>query len=79
MDAAKANTEIAVQFGLIAPEQLRNLSWVEFDLEEPDSMAAAIGNASRVSGLQLQGMCRKALDRLNSLLAYQTLLDVRYA
>jgi hypothetical protein len=24
------------------------LQWVEFDLEEPEGMAAAIGNASRV-------------------------------
>eukprot|EP00878_Enallax_costatus_P015283 GHUV01016002.1.p1 GENE.GHUV01016002.1~~GHUV01016002.1.p1 ORF type:complete len:178 (+),score=35.08 GHUV01016002.1:175-708(+) len=49
VDAAKSNTDIAVQFGLITADQLRNLSWVEFDLEESDSMAAAIGNASRVS------------------------------
>lgn len=47
---AKANTDIAVQFGLLAPDQLSRLSWVEMDLEEPDSIPAAIGNASRVSG-----------------------------
>jgi hypothetical protein len=46
---AKANTDIAVQFGLLAPEQLSRLQWVDFDLEEPERMAAAIGNASRVS------------------------------
>jgi uncharacterized protein YbjT (DUF2867 family) len=49
VDTAKSNTEIAVQFGLLAPEQLSRLQWVEFDLEEPEGMAAAIGNASRVS------------------------------
>ena len=49
VDAAKSNTEIAVQFGLLAPEQLQRLQWVDFDLEEPQGMAAAIGSASRVS------------------------------
>jgi uncharacterized protein YbjT (DUF2867 family) len=49
VDTAKANTEIAVQFGLLSPDQLSRLQWVEFDLEEPQGMAAAIGNASRVS------------------------------
>jgi uncharacterized protein YbjT (DUF2867 family) len=51
VDTAKSNTEIAVQFGLLAPEQLSRLQWVEFDLEEPEGIAAAIGNASRVSGI----------------------------
>eukprot|EP00882_Tetradesmus_deserticola_P009423 GHRQ01009946.1.p1 GENE.GHRQ01009946.1~~GHRQ01009946.1.p1 ORF type:complete len:511 (+),score=246.04 GHRQ01009946.1:105-1637(+) len=48
VDAAKSNTDIALQFGLLVPEQLSRLQWVEFDLEEPEGMAAAIGNASRV-------------------------------
>jgi hypothetical protein len=48
VDTAKSSTEIALQFGLLAPEQLSRLQWVEFDLEEPEGMAAALGNASRV-------------------------------
>lgn len=48
VDQAKANTDIAVQFGLIAPDQLGRLTWVEMDLEDPDSIRPAIGNASKV-------------------------------
>jgi uncharacterized protein YbjT (DUF2867 family) len=48
VEQARANTDIAVQFGLLAPEQLSRLSWVDMDLEDPDSIPAAIGNASRV-------------------------------
>lgn len=50
MAAAKASTDIAVQFGLLSPDQLGRLQWVEFDLEDPQAMPAALGNASRVSG-----------------------------
>jgi hypothetical protein len=48
VDQAKANTDIAVQFGLIAPDQLSRLTWVEMDLEDPDSIGPAIGGASKV-------------------------------
>jgi hypothetical protein len=48
VDQAKANTDIAVQFGLIAPDQLSRLTWVEMDLDEPDSIRPAIGGATKV-------------------------------
>lgn len=48
VDEAKANTEIAVQFGILAPEQLSRLTWVEMDLEDPDSIKPAIGSAAKV-------------------------------
>jgi NAD(P)-dependent dehydrogenase (short-subunit alcohol dehydrogenase family) len=48
VDQAKGNTDIAVQFGLIAPDQLSRLTWVEMDLEDPDSIGPAIGGASKV-------------------------------
>lgn len=48
VDQAKSATDIAVQFGLIAPEQLSRLTWVEMDLDDPDSIAPAIAGASKV-------------------------------
>lgn len=48
VEQAKANTDIAVQFGLIAPDQLSRLQWVEMDLEDPDSIRPAIGGAAKV-------------------------------
>lgn len=52
VEQAKSNTDIAVQFGLIAPDQLSRLQWVEMDLTDPDSIRPAIGGAAKV-GLQL--------------------------
>lgn len=49
VEAAKSDSNTAAQFGLISGDQLKNLSWVKLDLEEPDSIASAIGNASKVS------------------------------
>jgi hypothetical protein len=51
VEAAKASTDIALQFGLLEQGQISRLSWVEMDLEEPDSIPAALGNASRVRRL----------------------------
>eukprot|EP00879_Flechtneria_rotunda_P001613 GHRR01001773.1.p1 GENE.GHRR01001773.1~~GHRR01001773.1.p1 ORF type:complete len:965 (+),score=490.83 GHRR01001773.1:1271-4165(+) len=48
LDAAKESADIAVQFGLLAPEQLSRLQWVKFDLTEAEGHASAIGNASKV-------------------------------
>ena len=58
MDQAEANTDIAVQFGLIAPDQLSRLTWVEMDLDDPDSIRPAIGGATKVcvwGGVELRG------------------------
>jgi uncharacterized protein YbjT (DUF2867 family) len=48
VEQAEANTDIAVQFGLIAPDQLSRLTWVQMDLDEPDSIRPAIGGATKV-------------------------------
>jgi len=46
--AAKANVAVAAQVGLIDQAALSRLQFVEFDLEDGDTLAAAIGNAGKV-------------------------------
>ncbi len=47
-DKAAEWKSLATQYGIITTEQARKLAIVEFDLTEPDSIAPALGNASRV-------------------------------
>ncbi len=46
--AAEADARTALSLGLITKEQLARLEWVEFDLEDAEGMAAALGNAAKV-------------------------------
>lgn len=49
LDAAESNATIAGALGLLTPEQRGRLSFHEFDLTDPSTIAAAIGNANKVS------------------------------
>jgi hypothetical protein len=55
LEAAEANADIAGSLGLLTPEQRSRLSFHQFDLSDPDTMTAAIGNAAKVGTLEAGG------------------------
>jgi len=48
VEAAQADTETAIRLGLLTQDQASRVEWVTFDLADPESIPAALGNATKV-------------------------------